>query len=46
MKELHISSRLKKTGNKMGYKSMRYRIATVGSSTKNKPVIVLTMSQN
>ncbi len=40
MKELHISSRLKKTGKKMCYKSMRYRIATVGSSIKNKPVIV------
>jgi hypothetical protein len=40
MKELHISSRLKKTGKKMGYKSMRYRIATVGSPTKNKPIIV------
>ena len=40
MKELRISSRLKKTGKKMGYKSMRYRIATIGSSTINKPVIV------
>lgn len=40
MKELHISSRFNKTGKKMGYTSMRYRIATVGLSTKNKPVIV------
>lgn len=40
IEELHISSRLKKTGKKMGYRSMRYRIATVGSLTKNKPVIV------
>jgi hypothetical protein len=40
MKELHISSRLKKTGKKMGYKSMRNRIATIVSSIKNKPVIV------
>lgn len=40
MKELHISLRLKKTGKKMGYRFMRYRIATVGLSTKNKPVIV------
>ena len=39
-KELHISSRFNKTGKKMGYKSMRYRIATFGSSIKNKPVIV------
>ncbi len=40
VKELHIFSRLKKTGKKMGYKSMRYRIATIGSSTINKRVIV------
>lgn len=40
MKELHISSRLKKAGKKMSYRSMRHRIATVVSSTKNKPVII------
>lgn len=40
MKELGLSSRFKKSGRKMGYKSMRYRIATVRSSLKNKPVIV------
>lgn len=40
MRELGLSRRFKKTGRKMGYKSMRYRIATVRSSIKNKPVIV------
>ncbi|MEQ8180187.1 MAG: AAA family ATPase [Smithellaceae bacterium] len=40
MKELQICNRFKRTGNKMGYKSMRYRIAETGSLTKNKPVIV------
>jgi len=42
MKELGLTLRLKKTGGKMGYKSMRYRIATAEPSTKkDKPVIVL-----
>ncbi|PKM79160.1 MAG: hypothetical protein CVU88_07210 [Firmicutes bacterium HGW-Firmicutes-13] len=40
MKELQICNRFAKTGNKMGYKSMRYRIAAIGSSRNNKPVIV------
>ena len=40
MKQLHICSGLTKTGNKMGYKSMRYRIAAIASSTENKPVVV------
>lgn len=40
MRELGLSRRLKKTGRKMGYKSMRYRIATVMLSTKNKPIII------
>ncbi|MGD0169413.1 MAG: ATP-binding protein [Smithella sp.] len=40
MRELGLSPRFKKTGRKMGYKSMRYRIATVMLSTKNKPIII------
>ena len=40
MKQLKICNRFTKTGNKMGYKSMRFRIAAIGSSTENKPVIV------
>jgi hypothetical protein len=40
MRELGLSRRFKKTGRKMGYKSMRYRIATVMLSTKNKPIII------
>lgn len=40
MREFHICSKFTRTGNKMGYKSMRYCIAAIGSSTKNKPVIV------
>ena len=40
MRELGLSSRNKKTGRKMGYKSMRYRIVTVRSSAQNKPIIV------
>jgi hypothetical protein len=40
MRELGLSCRLKKTGRKMGYKSMRYRIANVMVSHKNKPVII------
>lgn len=39
MKELGIFRRFRKTVIKMGYKSMRYRIAT-SSSRGNKPVIV------
>lgn len=39
MKELGIARRFRKTGTKMGYKSMRYRIAT-SSSRGNKPIIV------
>lgn len=39
MKELGISRRFRKSGMKMGYKSMRYRIAT-SSSRGNKPIIV------
>ncbi len=42
MRELGLSRRLKKTGRIMGYKSMRYRIATAEpSAKKDKPVIVL-----
>jgi hypothetical protein len=41
MKELHISSRLKKTGKEMSYKSMRYRIANMVSKKGIKTVIVL-----
>ncbi len=41
VKGLHISALLKKSGKKMGYKSMRYRITTFRSSIENKPVIVL-----
>jgi len=39
MKELGISRRFRKTGMKMGYKSMRYRIATA-SSRGHKIIIV------
>jgi len=41
MKELGLSRRVRKTGGKMKYKPMRYRIATAGLSVKDKPVIVL-----
>jgi hypothetical protein len=40
MKELHISSRLKKTGKKMGYRSMRYRISNFESSKRKQTIIV------
>jgi hypothetical protein len=40
MKELGISMRFKKTGKKMGYKSMRYRIANVEAPKRKKTVIV------
>ncbi|PKN96742.1 MAG: hypothetical protein CVU43_19155 [Chloroflexi bacterium HGW-Chloroflexi-5] len=40
MKELCIDPRFKTTGKKMGYRSMRYRISTIGSSTKSKFIIV------
>jgi hypothetical protein len=40
MKELGLFVRFKKTGKKMGYKSMRYRIANVESLKRKKTVIV------
>ena len=40
MKELGLSRRFRKTGMKMGYKSMRYRVATSSCRATDKPVIV------
>lgn len=40
MKELGLAWRFKKTGKKMGYKSMRYRIANMESLKKKKTLIV------
>jgi hypothetical protein len=40
MKELGLAARFKQTGKKMGYKSMRYRIANVESPKRKKTVIV------
>ena len=40
MKELGLSARFKKTGTKMGYKSMRYRVANAKSLKKQNTVIV------
>jgi hypothetical protein len=40
MKESGLSMRLKNKGNKMSYKSMRYRIANAKSSKGENPVIV------
>ena len=40
IRELGLSMRFRKTGKKMGYKSMRYRIANVQSPKKMKTVIV------
>lgn len=40
MKELGISAILKNNGNKMGYKSMRYRVANAKSLKKETAVIV------
>ena len=40
MKELALSVRLKKSNKKMGYKSMRYRIANLGASKTKQTVIV------
>lgn len=40
MKELGLTMLFKKTGKKMGYKSMRYRIANVESPKSKKTVIV------
>jgi replication-associated recombination protein RarA len=40
MKELGLKARFKKTGKKMGYKSMRYRISNFESSKGKQNVIV------
>jgi len=40
IRELGLSTRFRKTGKKMGYKSMRYRIANVQSPKRMKTVIV------
>lgn len=40
MKELGLATRFKKTGKKMGYKSMRYRIANVQLPKRKKTIIV------
>lgn len=41
MKALDIPRRIKNQGNKMRYKSMRYRIANANTAKQHKPVIVL-----
>lgn len=40
MKELGLKARFKKTGKKMGYKSMRYRISNFESSKRKQTIIV------
>lgn len=40
IKALGIPRRLKNQGNKMSYKSMRYRIASTNTSKQHRPVIV------
>jgi len=40
MKELGLATRFKNTRKKMGYKSMRYRIANIQPTKRKKTVIV------
>ena len=41
MKELGLKARFKKTGKKMGYRSMRYRISNFESSKRKQTIIVI-----
>jgi len=41
MKELGLKTRFKKTGKKMGYKSMCYRISNFESSKRKQTIIVI-----